>query len=81
MNNKLKVAFGVGGDLCLGACWYVGGSDRINISPTTGTVSIASNLIVNGIIVDSLNSLCPVWICGKVSANAATVSMDIHSLG
>jgi hypothetical protein len=72
MNNKLQIVSGVGGDLYRGAFWYVGGSDRINISPTTGTGSIAKNLIVNGILVDSLNSLCPFWICGDVSANAAT---------
>jgi hypothetical protein len=81
LHNKLQVAFGVGGDLYRGAFWYVGGSYRIKISPNTGTVSVAKNLIVNGIIVDCLNILCPFWICGKVSANAATYTQHRRSYG
>jgi predicted RNA-binding Zn-ribbon protein involved in translation (DUF1610 family) len=55
-------------------CCYVGGSDRINIHPTTGTVTVSNNWTVNGIIVNTTNSLYPCWICGKVLANASAYS-------
>ena len=47
-------AFGVGGDLARGSYWWIGGCDRINISASTGAVSINNNLNVSGYVYENM---------------------------